>query len=260
MAEIKVALVDDQQLVRAGFAMVLDSQEDIQVLWQAGSGKEALKLAAQNTPDVILMDVQMPDGNGIETTREIISQELKNCAGEPVRVVMLTTFASENYVLEAIKAGASGFLLKDTEPEDLLTAVRTVSDSSAIISPQATAALLAAVREAEFADINTDKNTLTNKTAVQPAAQTNMQLIPHPALAEIAAELTQRETEILTLIAKGYSNLEIAAELYISLPTVKTHVGKVLYKTCSRDRVQAVLFALSAGVVSPQEILESSLL
>lgn len=235
---IRVALVDDQQLVRAGFAMVLESQDDITVAWQAGNGNEAIELAQQQPVDVILMDVQMPDCDGITATGQLTADTARYPDGKTPRVIILTTFDSENYVLGALQAGASGFLLKDTQPEDLLTAVRTVSDSSAIISPQATATLITALRE----------------NPQQPHSSAG-QLTPLPGLVELAATLTQRETEILILIAKGYTNNEIAAELFISLPTVKTHIGNILHKTCSRDRVHAVLFALGAGIVSPQELL-----
>ena len=223
---IRVGLADDQQLVRAGFGLVLDSQDDITVAWQAADGQEACELAESDPVDIILMDVQMPRMDGIEATRQVVA------GGTGARVIVLTTFDNDNYVLGAVEAGASGFLLKDTDPEDLISAVRTVGESAAVISPKATARLLRTIRMAQT-----------------PQRRESVELdLPDP--------LTPRELEILQLIGLGYSNQEIADKLYISLPTVKTHVGRVLMKTQSRDRVHAVLFAFKHHLVHADDLLE----
>ena len=224
---IRVGLADDQQLVRAGFSMVLDSQPDIAVAWQAADGAEAVRLAGQDPVDVVLMDVQMPQLDGIAATERILAE-----LGEQApRIVVLTTFDNDDYVMGSVEAGASGFLLKDVDPEELLAAVRTVGEAAAVISPKATARLLRQVRN-------------------RPAA-------PEPVeQMDLVDPLTPRELEILELIALGLSNQEIAQKLFISLPTVKTHVGRVLLKTNSRDRVHAVLFAFRHGVVSSRELLD----
>lgn len=224
---IRVGLADDQQLVRAGFSMVLDSQPDIAVAWQAADGAEAVRLAGQDPVDVVLMDVQMPQLDGIAATERILAE-----LGERApRIVVLTTFDNDDYVMGSVEAGASGFLLKDVDPEELLAAVRTVGEAAAVISPKATARLLRQVRN-------------------RPAA-------PEPVeQMDLVDPLTPRELEILELIALGLSNQEIAQKLFISLPTVKTHVGRVLLKTNSRDRVHAVLFAFRHGVVSSRELLD----
>ncbi|WP_296110301.1 response regulator transcription factor [uncultured Corynebacterium sp.] len=225
---ISVGLADDQQLVRAGFGLVLDSQDDITVQWQAADGQEACELAESQPVDIILMDVQMPNMDGIEATRQVVSGD------SGARVIVLTTFDNDNYVLGAVEAGASGFLLKDTDPEDLISAVRTVGDSAAVISPKATARLLRSIRMEQT-----------------PQRREPVELdLPDP--------LTPRELEILKLIALGFSNQEIADELYISLPTVKTHVGRVLTKTQSRDRVHAVLFAFKYHLVNSEDLLEQT--
>ena len=225
---IRVGLADDQQLVRAGFGLVLDSQDDITVAWQAADGQEACELAESDPVDIILMDVQMPRMDGIEATRQVVA------GGTGARVIVLTTFDNDNYVLGAVEAGASGFLLKDTDPEDLISAVRTVGDSAAVISPKATARLLRSIRMEQT-----------------PQRREPVELdLPDP--------LTPRELEILKLIALGFSNQEIADKLFISLPTVKTHVGRVLTKTQSRDRVHAVLFAFKHHLVDSDDILDQT--
>ena len=211
-----VGLADDQQLVRAGFSMVLGSQDDIEVVWEANNGREAVMLAQRQPVDVILMDIQMPVVNGIDATKEI---------------VVLTTFDTDNYVVQSIEAGASGFLLKDTSPEELISAVQSVGESSAVISPAATATLFKRLRTHMAPTV--DPMVALNRGLVEP--------------------LTHREAEILLLIARGLSNTEIADHLVISLPTVKTHVGRVLAKTGSRDRVHAVLFAFDRGVIPKNE-------
>ncbi|MGJ4134008.1 response regulator [Corynebacterium macclintockiae] len=225
---IRVGLADDQQLVRAGFGLVLDSQDDISVVWQAADGQEACELAESQPVDIILMDVQMPRLDGIEATRRVVA------GATGARVIVLTTFDNDNYVLGAVEAGASGFLLKDTDPEDLISAVRTVGDSAAVISPKATARLLRSIRMEQT-----------------PQRRGPVELdLPDP--------LTPRELEILQLIALGLSNQEIADKLFISLPTVKTHVGRVLTKTQSRDRVHAVLFAFKYHLVNSEDLLEQT--
>lgn len=254
-----VALVDDQQLVRAGFCLVLESQENISVSWQAENGQQACALAMQQPVDIIFMDVQMPVMDGITATRTIIDAAPIGPAGNPTKIVVLTTFDNDSYILGSVEAGASGFLLKDAEPEDLFAAVRTVGDSAAVISPRATAKLLHHIRNTPTASTQ-DRPTLPKYPAPQPLQASTPPSAPpessvnscpdeHLGLAE---PLTPRELEILQLMAQGKSNQEIAKQLYISLPTVKTHVGRVLLKTNSRDRVHAVLFAFHHGLVNPQ--------
>ena len=208
-----VGLADDQQLVRAGFSMVLGSQDDIEVVWEANNGREAVMLAQRQPVDVILMDIQMPVVNGIDATKEIVAQRLRGPA------------------VQSIEAGASGFLLKDTSPEELISAVQSVGESSAVISPAATATLFKRLRTHMAPTV--DPMVALNRGLVEP--------------------LTHREAEILLLIARGLSNTEIADHLVISLPTVKTHVGRVLAKTGSRDRVHAVLYAFDRGVIPKNE-------
>ena len=223
---ITVGLADDQPLVRTGFAMVLDSQDDITVAWQADNGTVAINQAAHNPVDVVLMDIQMPDTDGITATREILKIH------PDTRIVVLTTFENDDYIVGAIEAGASGYLLKDSEPEDLLQAVRTVDESTAIISPKATARLLRSMRSGNAggaASVGVGKqHRSSDNAATEP--------------------LTPRETEILQLMARGLSNQEISQELFVSMPTVKTHVTHILRKTNSRDRVHAVLYAVHHGL------------
>ncbi len=215
---IRVALVDDQQLIRAGFSMVVSSQPDMEVVAQAGDGEQAVAtLTALDPPaDVALMDVRMPGMDGLEACR-VLAEAV------PTRVVILTTFDLDEYVLAAIKAGASGFLLKNAPPEDLLQAIRTVHAGDAVIAPSSTRRLL-------------------SKMAALDAAPDNA-----PAL----EALTDREREVLVLMARGMSNQEICGELFLAEPTVKTHVGRVLAKLGARDRVQAVVMAYEAGLVRP---------
>ena len=228
---ITVGLADDQPLVRTGFAMVLDSQDDITVAWQADNGTVAINQAANDPVDVVLMDIQMPDTDGITATREILKIHPNT------RLIVLTTFENDDYIVGAIEAGASGYLLKDSEPEDLLQAVRTVDESTAVISPKATARLLRSMRSGNAGSsggVGVDKqhrssdNSTSDNTATEP--------------------LTPRETEILQLMARGLSNQEISQELFVSMPTVKTHVTHILRKTNSRDRVHAVLYAVHHGL------------
>lgn len=228
---ITVGLADDQLLVRTGFAMVLDSQDDITVAWQADNGTVAINQAANDPVDVVLMDIQMPDTDGITATREILKIH------PDTRIIVLTTFENDDYIVGAIEAGASGYLLKDSEPEDLLQAVRTVDESTAIISPKATARLLRSMRSGNaggVASVGVDKQHRSSDNSASDNATTE--------------PLTPRETEILQLMARGLSNQEISQELFVSMPTVKTHVTHILRKTNSRDRVQAVLYAVHHGL------------
>lgn len=241
-----VGLVDDQQLVRAGFSLVLDSQDDLTVAWQAENGEHACQLATEQPVDVILMDVQMPVMDGIAATEKLVEQAPVGPAGETTKIVMLTTFDTDNYVLKSVEAGASGFLLKDADPEELIGAVRTVGDSTGVISPKATARLLRQVRDMGQGE--------GSEGSAQASSLVAASLNPDPTLG-LSDPLTPREREILVLIALGRSNQEIAEELFISLPTVKTHVGRVLLKTDSRDRVHAVLFAFKNGLVDQQTLL-----
>jgi DNA-binding NarL/FixJ family response regulator len=216
---IRVVLVDDQQLVRAGFRMVLDSQADLEVVGEAGDGDEAVRVVVETAPDVVLMDVRMPGVDGLEATRRITA------AGERPRVVVLTTFDLDEYALSAIKAGASGFLLKDAPPEEMLQAVRTVHAGDAVIAASTTRRLLE-----QFA-------------LLQPTELRR----PRAAL----DVLTPRERETLVEMAHGLSNAEIAARFVVSETTVKTHVGRILAKLAVRDRVQAVVVAYESGLVRP---------
>ncbi|MDK4240216.1 response regulator [Corynebacterium pseudodiphtheriticum] len=228
---ITVGLADDQLLVRTGFAMVLDSQDDITVAWQADNGTVAINQAANDPVEVVLMDIQMPDTDGITATREILKIH------PDTRIIVLTTFENDDYIVGAIEAGASGYLLKDSEPEDLLQAVRTVDESTAIISPKATARLLRSMRSGNTggaASVGVDKQHRSSDNSASDNATTE--------------PLTPRETEILQLMARGLSNQEISQELFVSMPTVKTHVTHILRKTNSRDRVQAVLYAVHHGL------------
>jgi DNA-binding NarL/FixJ family response regulator len=219
---IRVVVADDQVLVRSGFAMLLDGEPDIDVVGAAGDGAEAVSIAANTRPDVILMDVRMPVMDGLEATRRITDNE----ALAATRVIILTTFDLDEVVHEALRAGASGFLLKDTLPTELLHAVRVVADGDALIAPKITRRLIE-----EFAR--------------RPGPDTSA----HASL--MLSRLTAREREILEAIAKGGSNAEIAAELYVSHATVKTHVSRLLMKLDARDRAQLVMIAYETGVAIP---------
>ncbi|KFI99879.1 Two-component system, response regulator [Bifidobacterium porcinum] len=248
---IRVVIADDQELVRAGFAMVIGSQTDMEVVGQAGDGDQAVALAQELHPDVVLMDVRMPGTDGIEATRRITAikstmshpndttgghTENIDDAGHVTRVIILTTFDLDEYVMSAINAGASGFLLKDTEPETLLASIRTVYQGNAIIAPSATKRLIENMVEGKLAP------------TVRPGASGgNEAQYTDPEL----DDLTEREREVLIEIAHGLSNQEIADKLFISLPTVKTHVAHILAKINARDRVQAVVFAYENGLVRP---------
>ena len=218
---LRIALVDDQPLVRTGFAMVIDSQDDMEVILQASDGAEAVGALRARSVDVVLMDVRMPRKDGIEATAEILSRAPE---GRAPKVIVLTTFDLDEYVVSAIRAGASGFLLKDAQPEELLGAIRTVQRGDAVIAPSATRRLLERVVQTP-----------------EPAEQD----------LSILAPLTEREREVLTLMGRGCSNHEIGEELFVAEATVKTHVGRVLAKLGARDRVQAVIIAFETGLVTP---------
>jgi DNA-binding NarL/FixJ family response regulator len=222
---IRVALVDDQQLVRAGFRMVIDSQPDLEVLVEAGNGAEALRRLAVVETDVVLMDVRMPEMDGLAATAHLTSDTTNGRHPAP-KVIVLTTFDLDEYVLAAIKAGASGFLLKDAPPEEMLAAIRTVHAGDAVIAPSSTRRLME--------HLVTALPDLDARTA-------------HPGL----AELTDREREVLVLMARGRSNTEIGRDLFVAEATVKTHVGRILAKLGARDRVQAVVVAYESGLVRP---------
>ena len=235
MQRIRVVIADDQELVRAGFAMVIGSQQDMQVVGQARDGADAVRVAESLHPDVVLMDVRMPGMDGIEATRRITALESGADEGaRPTRVIILTTFDLDEYVMAAINAGASGFLLKDTEPETLLSSIRTVYQGNAIIAPSATKRLIEKMME----DGYTKPHPVPEATPAAPG-------YTDPEL----ETLTDREREVLIEIAHGLSNQEIADKLFISLPTVKTHVAHILAKINARDRVQAVVFAYDNHLV-----------
>ena len=217
---IRVLLADDQALVRAGFRVLIESAPDIAVAGEAGNGEEAVALARSERPDVVLMDIRMPVLDGIEATRRIVADgDLAGC-----RVLVLTTFEADEYVFEALRAGASGFLLKDVEPADLLRAIRVVAGGEALLSPSVTSRLIAT-----FAG--------------------------RPSRRRVSAReldcLTDREREVLTLVGRGKSNDEIAGELFVSPATVKTHVSRVMSKLYARDRAQLVVAAYESGLVVP---------
>ena len=220
---VRIVIADDQALVRAGLATLLDSQPGLTVVGQAGTGEEAVHLVRKVVPDVVLMDIRMPVLDGLAATRRILSAPAAPGA-RPVRVVVLTTYDLDEYVYEALRAGASGFLLKHAPPEELLLGVRAAADGGALLSPQVTRRLVA-----EFA-------------ARRPAARP-----PPPEL----ARLTPREREVLDLVICGRSNTEIAEALVVSQSTVKTHLGHILDKLGLRDRVQAVVFGYEHGLVEP---------
>lgn len=222
-APVRVALVDDQQLVRAGFRMVIDSQPDLEVVLEAGDGLQALRLLADHVVDVVLMDVRMPHLDGLAATARLTAQ-----GADAPRVIVLTTFDLDEYVLEAIRAGASGFLLKDAPPEEMLAAIRTVHHGDAVIAPSSTRRLL---------------EHLVTALPPEQLASTGQE--------EALSSLTEREREVLVLMARGRSNTEIGEDLFVAEATVKTHVGRVLGKLGLRDRVQAVVLAYETGVARP---------
>ncbi|MGY0068709.1 response regulator [Streptomyces sp. QTS137] len=216
---IRVLVVDDQQMVRQGFTVLLNTQPDIEVIGQAVDGLDAVAQVADLVPDVVLMDIRMPELGGIEATRRITA------ATPHIRVLVLTTFDLDEYVYEALRAGASGFLLKDASSDQLAEAVRVVAAGDALLAPGVTRRLIA-----EFA---------------------RLEGRPRPPLRERVGDLTERETEVLGLIAQGLSNAEIAVRLVVAEQTVKTHVGRILVKLGLRDRTQAAVFAYESGLVRP---------
>jgi Response regulator containing a CheY-like receiver domain and an HTH DNA-binding domain len=217
-----VLIVDDQPLQRFGFRMLLESQDDLSVAGEAGTGGEAVRLAAETRPDVALMDIRMPGMDGIEATRRIVA------SGGRTRVLILTTFDLDEYAYAGLRAGASGFLLKDARPEEVLAGVRAVASGDAVVAPRLTRRLLDAYA-----------------AHLPPAPGA------HPAPDPRLASLTEREREILTVIGRGWTNTEIASRLHLAESTVKTHVGRILAKTGSRDRVQAVILAYDTRLVRP---------
>jgi DNA-binding NarL/FixJ family response regulator len=213
---IRVGLADDQALVRAGFRMILQSDPGIEVVGEAADGAEAVQLAASASPDVMLMDVRMPGMDGIEATRRIIS------SGASTRVLILTTFDLDEVVYDALRAGASGFLLKDAPEDRLITAIEVVADGGSLFAPSVTRRLIE-----EF----------SRRSQPRPVARLRA--------------LTARESEVLTLVARGLTNTEIASELFVTENTVKTHIARILSKLDLRDRVQAVVLAYESGIVRP---------
>jgi DNA-binding NarL/FixJ family response regulator len=217
-----ILLADDQELLRMGFRMVLDAQEDLEVVGEAGDGEQAVSFVLHHSPDVVLMDVRMPGTDGVEATSRIVS------SGSPSRVIILTTFDVDEYAYAALRAGASGFLLKDAPPADLISAIRAVASGDAVVAP------------------STTRRLLSNLTHRPPIADGDGDA--HPAL----QLLTPREREVMLAVSRGLSNSEIAASLVLSEATVKTHVGRILAKLELRDRVQIVVFAYDNGLVSPR--------
>ena len=218
---IRVLLVDDQQLVRTGFRMILADEDGIEVVGEAANGREAVKTAAELHPDVIVMDLRMPEMDGLEATRQLVGDE----ADAGPRILILTTFDADEHVVEALRAGASGFLLKDAPPADFAKAIRIIASGEALLAPSVTRRLLG-----RFAQLSV------------PTDETHTQRI---------AELTEREHEVLELVAMGLSNREIAERLTLAEPTVKTHVSHMLIKLDLRDRTQLVVLAYEAGLVRP---------
>lgn len=218
---IRVLVADDQEVVRTGLRMMLDSHDDIEVVGEAANGEQAVQLARRLVPDVCLFDIRMPIMDGIEATRQLAGPKVE----KPLAVVVITTFDLDEYVYEALRAGASGFLLKDTLPDELLTAVRVVAAGEALLAPRITTRLIA-----DF---------VQRPVAVERPA--------HPDL----GTLTEREHEVLVAVARGLSNAEIAEELFMSHATAKTHVSRLLAKLHLRDRAQLVVLAYEAGVVTP---------
>ncbi len=219
---IRVLLADDQALIRAGFRLLIDAASDLEVVGEATDGAQAVELARSQRADVVLMDIRMPGVDGLEATRRIAADD--DLAG--VKVVILTTFESDDYVYQALRAGASGFLLKDTEPAELLQAVRVVARGDALLSPSVTRRLITDI-------------------ASRPQRP--------PVTGQALARLTEREREVMTLVAAGLSNDEIAARLYLSPLTSKTHVSRIMTKLSARDRAQLVVMAYESGLVTPGE-------
>ena len=241
---IRLGLADDEPLFTMGLAMLLGAQPDMEVVWRAVDGNDALMRNDADPVDVLLLDVQMPGLDGLAATRELMARGITG------RVVILTTFDTDGYVMGAIEAGAAGFLLKNTPPQDLITAIRTVHDGDSVISPGPTRRLLTAVRTGQVS------GTLGNDAgAGRHASEDSVEAVRAAEASQQVAALTQREREILVLIALGLTNQEICDREWLSMPTVKTHVSHLLSKTGCRDRVQLVLLALRGGVVDLADVL-----
>jgi DNA-binding NarL/FixJ family response regulator len=216
---IDVLIADDQALVRTGFRMILEAEQDLRVIAEAADGLDAVEAARRARPDVVLMDIRMPSLDGLEATRRILADE----TGPSPRVLMLTTFDLDEYVYEALRAGASGFLLKDVPPDQLTAGIRAVALGDSLLAPTVTRRLI--------------ESFIQDRRRTQPPSE--------------LTDLTDREREVLALIARGLSNAEIADQLFVSTTTVKTHVARILSKLSLRDRVQAVVFAYETGIVTP---------
>jgi DNA-binding NarL/FixJ family response regulator len=229
---IRVVLADDQALIRAGFRVLLEVAEDIEVVGEAVNGEQAVDLARGERADVVLMDIRMPGVDGLEATRRIAADD--DLAG--VKVLILTTFESDEYVYQALRVGASGFLVKDTEPEELIHAVRVVAGGDALLSPSVTRRLI---------------TTLAAQHAAAPLAGHQLPGQAPSAQARQLSRLTEREREVLVLVAEGLSNEELARRLFLSPLTTKTHVSRILTKLAARDRAQLVVIAYESGLVTP---------
>jgi DNA-binding NarL/FixJ family response regulator len=228
VSAIRVLVADDQALVRAGFRLIIESEPDLEIVGEAGNGLDAVRAATELRPDVVLMDIRMPELDGVEATRRLAGPGVD----APIKVLVLTTFDLDEYVFESLRAGASGFLLKDVPADDLVAAIRTVAGGDAVVAPAITRRLIdrfAPLLPATGAD-DTSRDADT---------------------ADRLGSLTERELDVLRLMAKGDSNAEIAAELFVAETTVKTHVGRVLSKLGLRDRVHAVVYAYESGLVQP---------
>ena len=216
---IRILLADDQNLIRAGFRALLNAEPDMEVVAECGTGRDAVRLAARERPDVVLMDIRMPEVDGLEATRKIMADQ--GLAG--TRIIILTTFELDEYIAEAVRAGAAGFLVKDTEPEELLRAVRVVHDADALLSPSVTRRIMAQLA-------------LQSRVTEAPASLAN---------------ITEREREVLRLVGEGLNNAEIAERLVITPLTAKTHVSRIMTKLLVRDRAQLVVLAYESGLVRP---------
>jgi DNA-binding NarL/FixJ family response regulator len=230
---IRVLLADDQALIRAGFRVLLEAADDIEVIGEAVNGDQAVELATAERPDVILMDIRMPGTDGLAATAQIAASDALN----GVKVVILTTFETDEYVYQALRAGASGFLVKDAEPEELIRAVRVVHRGEALLSPSVTRRLIASLATRAPAVPGTAAAGRDPANPARPAAD--------------LARLTEREREVLALVAQGLSNEEIATRLYLSPLTTKTHVSHIMTKLSARDRAQLVVIAYESGLVVP---------